>query len=399
MALAIIVAVLLLIGLLLFLDYKFGRKKHLSAINRKNYPIRESNFEIFTGGPELFEDLFSELRKAEKHIHILFYIVKDDPVSKEFLSILKERAKNGVEVRLLLDWLGSFSVKNSIVKELKDDGVKFAFCHVLKFPFLFYSSQVRNHRKITVIDGKMGYIGGFNIGKEYINMDPKLCPWRDYHLKIMGEGVHDLQREFLKDWREERKENLLQDSIYFPMLPKGQSRHQIIPSEGFYLEETFSGLIRKAEKSIMIGTPYFIPSTKILKDLLDALDRGVHITLLVPYKSDHALVQEASHPYLREILKKGADVHQYLKGFYHAKVLFIDDNICDIGTANFDKRSLFLNHEINCYIFDKNLIDKLKAVIEKDILDSKVLTLEELNRFKLSTSIKEAIARPISHFL
>lgn len=399
MALKIIFAAILFIGIYLFLDYKIGRKKHLASISRKNYEVRESNFEIMTRGTELFEELFSDIKKAKKHIHILFYIVKDDKVSKEFLNLLKQQAKNGVEVRLLLDWAGSFKVPKKIINDLKQAGVKFAFCHVPKPPFFFYSSQVRNHRKITVIDGRVGYIGGYNVGKEYIGKDPQLSPWRDYHLKVTGEGVHDLQREFLYDWLEAAKTNLLHNEIYFPELEKGNSRHQIIPSEGFYLEETFSNLIQQANHSITIGSPYFIPSTRILNQLLDALHRGVELKILVPHISDHALVQEASYRYLRKLIEKGAHVHQYLNGFYHAKVLVIDDKVCDIGTANFDKRSFFLNHEINCYIYDKQVIKQMIDVLKKDFKDAKKVTLQDLNKPNFFRSVKEAIAMPISHFL
>lgn len=394
----VIIILLIFIGWM-FLDYLLGRKRHLSNLNRENFPIHQSNLSLFTSGPELYKDLFTELRKAEHHIHILFYTVKADTISQEFLSILKEKAATGVEVRLLLDSIGSFSVKRKIVKMLRQYGVHCAFCHIPRLPFFFYSSQVRNHRKITIIDGKIGYLGGFNIGKEYINLKPKLSPWRDYHLKIKGEGVDDLQREFLLDWQEAAKINLLENEIYFPKQPKGSIRHQIIPSEGEYLEETFSSLIRKAENEILIGTPYFIPSTRLINDLVHALKRGVHVQILVPKTADHLLVKEASYIYLRTLLKENATIYQYLKGFYHAKILIIDDKICDIGTANFDKRSFFLNHEINCYIYDKAFIEYAKSILKKDMLNAKELHLQELNTPNFWRSMKEWIARPISTFL
>lgn len=393
-----VLAVLILV-VLLYVDFKLGRRKHLSSLSRKTYPIRQSHIDVFTKGDDLFLNLFKEIEQATEHIHVLFYILKDDPYGRRFLQLLKNKASQGVEVRLLLDWAGSYQVSKKHIQELKKAGVHFSFSQVPKFPYVFYHLQIRNHRKISVIDGKIGYIGGFNVGKEYLNEDPKLNPWRDYHLKIIGEGVQDLQREFLNDWEKETKENLMSSPTYFPVPEKGSSRHQIIPSEGFYLEETFSGLIKSAEKSITIGSPYFIPSKRLFEDLLQALERGVDVTILVPKIADHAFVKEASFPYLRKVLKKGGTVYEYMKGFYHAKILIIDDRVCDSGTANFDKRSFFLNYEINCYMFDPKLISQMKKIVEKDILDANQVTLQDLTNLKIGQTFKEWLIRPFSYFL
>ncbi|WML50474.1 phospholipase D-like domain-containing protein [Neobacillus sp. PS3-34] len=158
-------------------------------------------------------------------------------------------------------------------------------------------------------------------------------------------------------------------------------------------------LIRSAKEAITIGTPYFIPSQKLFHELILAAQRGVSITIIVPFKTDHVLVQEASYRYLRKLLKAGALVYQYQKGFYHAKTVVIDEDICDIGSANFDKRSIFLNKEINCLIYDSIFIGRVKRVIQKDILDSKPLTLKELNQPNFFRSLKESLAGAISLFL
>ncbi|MFE8701889.1 cardiolipin synthase [Cytobacillus sp. FJAT-54145] len=394
-----ILTLLILLGIWLVIDYKLGRKQHLKSIVKPNPPYRQSNLEVFTRGQDLFNDMFTEIKNAKKHIHVMFYIVKDDTISEKFMEMLIEKAKAGVEVRLLFDYVGSFKVKRKSINALKQAGVQIHFCHIPKFPFIFYSSQVRNHRKITVIDGVKGYLGGFNVGKEYVDLDPKLSPWRDYHLKITGEGVEDLQTQFLHDWFESTKTNLLQSKIYFPPLEKGNIKHQTISSEGFLLEDTFSDLIKKAKDSITIGTPYFIPSNRIFSDLMRALDRGVKLTILVPKNADHPLVQEASYRYFRPLIKKGANIYQYMKGFYHAKTFIIDEKICDLGTANFDRRSLFLNHEINCYVVDQKYINKMIPIIQNDLEDSRQLSLKDLNKPNPFRAIKEGIARVISHFL
>ncbi|WP_077215099.1 cardiolipin synthase [Bacillus dakarensis] len=397
-ALIMILIAIFVIGLYVTIDFMLGRKQHLKSMYSQKYPVRESNLKIIAHGNELFKELFSDLKNARHNIHIIFYICKNDGFSQEFLSILKEKAQEGIEVRLLLDWVGSIKFKRKTIKELKSFGVQFAFCHKPKLPFFFYSTQVRNHRKITVIDGEIGYMGGYNVGKEYIDLDPKLSPWRDYHLKMTGEGVSDLQMQFLRDWRESYKTNLSQNQIYFPKLEKGSSKHQLFSSEGFLLEETFSDLIKNAKSSITIGSPYFIPSKKVLQYLLEALQRGVNLTVLVPYQSDHILVKEASFCYFRKLIKKGAHVYQYSNGFYHAKVLIIDD-FCDLGTANFDKRSFFLNHEINCFIYDTRVVQEVKNIIQEDLMQSQKMRLEDINSPNLFRSFKEKVAGSISFFL
>ncbi|MGG1397012.1 cardiolipin synthase [Bacillus salipaludis] len=393
------IGVLLLIIIWLVLDFRLGRKKHLSQIKNCETPMLHGQLDIFPHGPELFADYFKEIKKAKLHIHILFYIIKNDIFSHTFLKLLKEKAKEGVEVRLLLDRIGGIHLKKHTINELREAGVHFSYCNRVKLPYLFYSAQVRNHRKITIIDGRIGYLGGYNIGKEYINEDPKLSPWRDYHLKLLGEGATFLQSEFLIDWRENTSEDLLNHSNYFPEVSKGLIRHQLMPTEAVTLEKKYLGLLQMAKESIIIGTPYFIPSKPLFQALRAVLKRGVQLAIVVPYTSDHILVKEASHRYLKTLLREGAKVFQFKNGFYHAKTIVIDDKLCDIGTANFDKRSLFLNKEINCYIYNPEFIERLKSVLQKDIGDSQPLTLKELTKPNLVRSVKEGIAGIFSYFL
>ncbi|WP_071393253.1 cardiolipin synthase [Bacillus tuaregi] len=394
-----IVGIFYLIVLYFFIDFSLGRKIHLEKLKLQHFPDRHSDIRLFTSGPELFADLFSELKEAQKHIHVLFYIVKKDHISTDFLSLFKKKADEGVEVRLMLDWVGSFKAKRSITKELQGSRVQLIFCKAPRPPFFFYSSQIRNHRKITVIDGKIGYLGGFNIGKEYINLDSKLSPWRDYHLKIVGEGVQDLQVMFLRDWEEAAMVRLTQNKLYFPDLEKGKYRHRIIPSEGFYLEHTFSELINSAKDCIMIGTPYFIPGKRLLQDLQAALKRGVKLEILVPSTPDHLLVKEASYRYFRPLLDLGASIYQYQNGFYHSKILIIDDRVCDVGTANFDKRSFFLNHEMNCYTYDPSYVESIRGVLKQDQAEAKLISKKDISMLNPWTFCKEMLARSISLFL
>ncbi|WP_053368417.1 phospholipase D-like domain-containing protein [Bacillus sp. FJAT-27245] len=380
-------------------DLHFGRAKRIRETGFSPLPRRKGTIRFFTRGSELFKDYFSELRQADRYIHVLFYIVKEDALSQEFFSLLREKARSGVEVRLLVDWVGSMAIKKETITSFKEDGIHFAFSHKPRFPFLFYTLQARNHRKITIVDGRIGYLGGYNVGNEYIGGHPKLSPWRDYHLKLSGGSIQDLQDVFLMDWKEAAGEDLRQHPIYICDKGKGQADHQLVPTAGYLLEETSLELLKTAKERVIIGSPYFIPSKKLFSELMACLERGVSLAIIVPGIADHPLVQEGSYTYLRRLIKKGARVYQYLNGFYHAKTLLIDNAVCDIGTANFDKRSLFLNSEINCYMFGPEQISEAAAILENDIKASRELKLSFLEKPNFGRTVKELIARVLSVLL
>ncbi|RAK20482.1 cardiolipin synthase [Anoxybacillus vitaminiphilus] len=396
MAVLLFIVILLL---LVVLDDKLGQKIYRSIRVRREYPMRKSNLQFFTDGRQLFDDYFQTIKQAKHHIHILFYIVKTDQVSQQFYDLLKQKAKEGVEVRLLVDWIGSFGLPKTVIRSLQESGVKLAYSHRPTFPRFFYKLNRRNHRKITVIDGKTGYIGGFNIGKEYIGQDPKFGDWRDYHLKVTGEGVQDLQTQFFDDWAAATKEKLFSKNDYFPELESGTIPHKFIATNGHFLENDYIHLIEQTKKELIIGSPYFIPSKKVMKALLDALRRGVKVIILVPLKADHPLVKEAAFPYFYRLLKAGAHIYRFYQGFYHAKVIIIDDGLCDIGTANFDKRSFFLNSEINCYIHDKQFVKIARTAVNRDLADAEKLTLDFWRKRTLWDRGKESVSMFISRLL
>ncbi|WP_432816068.1 cardiolipin synthase [Sutcliffiella horikoshii] len=388
-----------LLGIALFiiwlaLDLHLGRKKHLKEAKRLKFPKRQGDIQLYSDGNLLYKDLFDDMRNATHHIHSLFYMVRNDHASKEFLSILKEKADQGLEVRLLLDYFGSFDVKKDTVKELKSHGIEVEFYHKPAFPFFFFSINQRNHRKITVVDGKIGYVGGFNIGKEYLGQDSEFGVWRDYHLRLIGEGVQDLQSQFFQNWEQAGDFPSKEwGEAYYPAAASGPITHELVPTNGGHLTKTFLSLMQRAEKSIIIGTPYFIPSEPLLKEILSALKRGVKVTVLVPAKADHPLVMDAAFPYFKAIIPAGAEVYRFYLGFYHAKVMVIDDHTCDIGTANFDNRSLFLNNEINCLIYDKEFVQRTVEEIHKDIHNSEKLTLEFIEKRSLIAKGRELLSK------
>lgn len=254
---------LISVALWITIDLSYGRLLHLKRVSSRTFPLRQSDFHLYTYGKDLYDALFTDIKQAQHHIHILFFIVKNDKISREFLKLLIDKAQEGIEVRLLLDRFGSHSLSNEAIRSLQKHGISFSFCHKVKFPLPFFSANQRNHRKITVIDGKTGYIGGFNIGEEYLGHNEHLGLWRDYHLRLTGEGVQDLQKQFLHDWFDDTKQNLLDASLYFPKQQPGTILHQFIPTDGAYLQHTFLHLINAAKKEICIGTPYFIPGKKL----------------------------------------------------------------------------------------------------------------------------------------
>ncbi|VXB81336.1 minor cardiolipin synthetase (phospholipase D family) [Bacillus sp. 349Y] len=397
----IIIGILIIAAAWVAVDFKLGRQHFIRTRMKRDYPVRESDIQLFSRGPDLFDTMFKEMKMATSSIHVLFYIVQDDHFGFRFMDLLMEKAREGVEVRLLMDQLGSFSVSKAKVRELEDAGVEVAFTQKVRLPYLFFSSQQRNHRKITVIDGVIAYMGGYNVGKEYIdeNDKPELSPWRDYHLRIEGEGVHDLQTEFTIDWYRGSRKQIEDDPKYFPEPEKGLIKHRIFPTEGVNIEDFFREFIDEAKEEIIIGTPYFIPTPVLMDALCRALDRGVDVSIIVPDNADHMIVKETAFPYFRKLIPKGAKVYQFLNGFYHAKLLVIDDHFCDIGTANFDQRSFFINLELNNLIYDKAFIGTLKKEIAKDMMESDLLSSEDLSNVSVMTRIKEKIGGAISILL
>ncbi|MBM7662424.1 cardiolipin synthase [Bacillus mesophilus] len=395
----LVLLVLFIIFLWMAFDYRLGRISHIKKVNMQEYPLRKSDISLFITGQSLYKDLFHHIEHATNHIHVLFYIVKDDEISKEFLQLLMKKAQDGVEVRLLLDRIGSKDITKKMQKDLKENGVLFSFCHVPKLPYLFYSINERNHRKISVIDGRIGYLGGFNIGKEYIGLNPKLGDWRDYHLRIEGEGVQDLQKQFIYDWEDATKYTIPSNSTYYPTPHQGEITHKVVPTNAVFLEKVFIELIKNAKKEIIIGTPYFIPSAPLFEELIHAAKKGIDVKVIVPIIGDHPLVKEAAFPYFKPLLDAGCKVYRYNSGFFHAKVIVIDEQVCDIGTANFDKRSLYLNHEINCLIYNQPFIRKVRSLLLQDIQTSEEVTPELLANRSFLQRGKEAFSTLVSGFL
>ncbi len=358
-----------------------------------------NDLKIYTHGREKFEDLFNDLKEAEKFIHANYYIIQDDEFGDKFMNLLIEKASEGVEVRLLYDRMGCRNLSVHLLNKLKDAGgeaVSFA-------PYIF-DINYRNHRKNVVIDGKTGYLGGINVGEEYLGKSKKFKEWRDTHLKLTGKSVDSLQHRFLLDWSFATNVELLEDQKYFPPKDiKDGSPVQIVSSgpdsKDEIIKSLFLKMIYSADKSISIQTPYFIPDQSVLEALKTAARAGVDVKLMIPDRPDHPFVYAANNSFIGQLLESGAKCYRYTEGFLHSKTISIDSRIISIGTTNMDVRSFKLNFEINAFIYDKKVAEEHDKIFAEDLKNSRQITLEDYENRGWTMKLRESVSRLLSPLL
>jgi len=371
--------------------------------NNKSILTNKNELTILHNGAQTFAFLLSDLQAAKNHIHLEYYIFEDDEIGNTIRSILIEKANQGVEVRFIYDDVGSWSLSRNFINPMHEAGVETGCFMPVRFPLFAHKVNYRNHRKIVVIDGKTGYVGGVNVSDKYIDGDPELGPWRDTHLKIEGYAVQSLQAVFLADWYFVSKK--LEDDVkYFPPNPaKGNQLVQITSSGpdsdwGSIMQAYFTA-ITTAEKYIYISTPYFLPNESILTGLVTAALRGIDVRLLIPERSDLSIVHWGSLSYIERILQAGVKVYQYKKGFNHGKIMIVDDIFSSVGTANMDIRSFDKNFEVNALIYDEKASLELRSQFMEDLSRSKPIDFKEFLKRPFSHKILEASARLLSPIL
>jgi len=343
---------------------------HLLNRNKQNPLLYGSELTCYTNGIEKFEALLQEIDQAKHHIHLQYYIFADDEIGNKVKDVLISKAKAGVEVRILYDDVGSWNVKQQFFQEMQLAGIEvYAF---LKVAFPVFSSKVnyRNHRKVVVIDGTVGFMGGMNIADRYVK-GTSWGPWRDTHFKVAGKGVHGLQSAFLIDWYVASKQ-LIKGKAYYPEEKiYGDNIMQFVTSGPVgqwrtYLQAvTFS--ISNAKKYIYIQTPYFLPTDGLNQALQTVALGGVDVRLMLPQRSDTRTANMASRSFLDEMVKAGVKVYFYTSGFLHAKLLVMDDELTGIGSANFDFRSFEHNFEINAFVYQQAFAKQMKKVFLEDM--------------------------------
>lgn len=334
-------------------------------------PFKDNEVSIFTDGYEFVSTLLYNIGQAQDHIHLDTYIIEDDPLGNLVADALIDKARQGVEVRLLYDDVGCWRVKDRFFKRMKAAGIQvYAFMPV-RFPAFTGKVNYRNHRKLCVIDGKVGFIGGMNIALRYVKGTARQT-WRDTHLCIRGGAVYAIQRAFLVDWYFVSR-TLVTDRRYYPPVDKTIDNNcltQIVTSSPVSpWPDIMQGYVRvllQAHRYVYMESPYFLPTEPVLFAMRTAALAGVDVRLIVPRHGDAKLVEWASRSYLMEVIEAGVKVYLYEPGFNHSKILVSDDNLSSCGSTNIDFRSFENNFEANAFFFNEGMALRLKKVFLTD---------------------------------
>lgn len=334
-------------------------------------PFKDNEVSIFTDGYEFVSTLLYNIGQAQDHIHLDTYIIEDDPLGNLVADALIDKARQGVEVRLLYDDVGCWRVKDRFFNRMKAAGIQvYAFMPV-RFPAFTGKVNYRNHRKLCVIDGKVGFIGGMNIALRYVKGTARQT-WRDTHLCIRGGAVYAIQRAFLVDWYFVSR-TLVTDRRYYPPVDKTIGNNcltQIVTSSPVSpWPDIMQGYVRvllQAHRYVYMESPYFLPTEPVLFAMRTAALSGVDVRLIVPRHGDAKLVEWASRSYLMEVIEAGVKVYLYEPGFNHSKILVSDDNLSSCGSTNIDFRSFENNFEANAFFFNEGMALRLKKVFLTD---------------------------------
>ena len=353
---------------------------------------------ILRNGKEKFKDLITCLEGATHHIHFEYYIIEDDPLVHSIMDVLKKKAQDGVEVRIIYDDVGSSKLKNSFIRDLKANGIEIYPFMKVRFPFFTSDANYRNHMKIAIIDGNIAFIGGINLSVRYLNTEESKIYWRDTHLRLDGECVQQLQIQFLLMWRFVSNIQLPIQVSYFPILPSYKKVAVQIAFSGpdsdwASIMLAFFKAISIAKKQVLITSPYFIPNDQILTAIQSAALSGVDVKVLIPGDSDAKIVQAATMSYCKELLESGVKVYLYNKGFIHAKTIVIDDSLATVGTTNMDYRSFNINFEVNAFVYSDEIAQELKTQFYDDLKFSTELTLNRWEKRPLTKKVIESFAR------
>ncbi len=370
-------------------------------LNSGNWMTFNNQVEYFNNGKEKFEALVQDIRNAKKFIHLEYYIWRGDRLGTRLVEELTKKAAEGVEVRILYDGIGNARLPKYFFDKFHDaGGYTAAF-----LPRFVVRLNYRNHRKLAIIDGEIGYIGGFNVGDEYLGIVKRYGPWRDTHLRFRGDAIDQMQMRFIKDWNFTAKNGIIQlNEKYFPKRMQFDGvRTQIVSSgpdtQWKNVRNGYFKMMNEAESHIYLTTPYFVPDDGIFEALRVAALSGLDVRIIIPGNPDHFFVYWASMSYLGELLEAGVKVYQYEKGFIHAKVLTIDGTVASVGSANMDIRSFDLNFEVNAFMYDEDITKVLEDDFKNDLRCCVEITKEWYHRRRWWFKVREAIARLISPML
>lgn len=366
-----------------------------------SYPLPGNDIKIYTNGSDKLADLKKDLLNAKKSINIEYYIFANDKTGNDIMKILCQKAREGVDVKLIYDSIGSRKAPRRFFKKLEDAGGQVGefFPPFMHIRLINLKLNYRNHRKVVVVDGKIGYTGGINIRNDHLGLDKKLKPWRDTHIRVEGAGVYALQNIFLDDWRYCKNDNtplrLYLENGYFPSPTiKGNATTQLVTSGPDSavpkILEAYVKMITNAKKRVYIQTPYFIPDDVFISALRIAVKSGIDVRIMVPKIPDKKTVYLATLSYLKEVAELGIKIYLY-NGFLHSKTLLVDDNKLSIGTCNTDNRSFRLNFEDTVIIYSKELNKQHRDIFEDDIKHSQQVDLNYFKKKRWLTKILQAV--------
>ena len=368
-------------------------------------PFKDNMVDIFTNGYDFFHSLLRDIGKARHHVHIDSYIFNDDALGHMVADALMAKAQQGVEVRVVYDDVGCWKVSNDFFEQMREAGIEVHSFMPVKFPAFTGKVNYRNHRKLCIVDGKTGYIGGMNIATRYIQ-GRNGQDWRDTHLRIRGGAVYGIQKAFLVDWYFVDR-TLVSSRRYYPELsekPKNDCLIQIVTSSPISqwpdIMQGYVRILMQAKRYVYMATPYFLPTESVLFAIRTAALAGVDVRIMIPYKTDAKVVEWASRSYVKQTVESGVKVYLYKAGFNHSKLLVSDDALCTVGSTNIDFRSFENNFEANAFIYDQKMARRLKEVFLQDVRDSVMLEdVKDLGRRSYFKQLWESLIRLVSPLL
>ncbi len=390
----------------LFKNKKLHQKMNIMRLllnSSKSLVTEYNRVKVLNNGANTFEAIFNAIEKATDHIHLEYYIIDDDKIGNILRELLIKKACEGIKIRLIYDDVGCWSLSDEFIESMTDVGIEVHPFLPVRFPTLTYKINYRNHRKIVVVDGKIGFVGGLNIADRYLEGNPMYGIWRDTHLQIEGEAVSSLQVVFLIDWFFV-SEQIIREEKYFKT-EKADEQHLVqITASGpdsdyASIMQAYFAAIASAQSSIYISSPYFLPNESILTALKTASLSGVDVRILLPARSDSRIVFWATRSYVSELLEAGINIYFYEKGFPHSKLLIVDGVLSSVGTANMDIRSFDQNFEISALLYDEAISKELQEYYLTDLTNSSHITLDTWETRPRWDSIRESVARIFSPLL
>ena len=349
---------------------------------------QHNQLKLLKSGEEKFIDLFQAIEKAKHHVHLEYFNFRNDSIANSLFELLGRKAKEGVEIRAIFDAFGNFSnnqpLKKKHLKEIRAKGIEIVKFDPLRFPWINNVFH-RDHRKIVVIDGEIGYTGGMNIADYYIEGLPEIGDWRDMHIRIEGTAVNELQDIFLDMWNKCTKQGI-GGTAYYPL--KKDSINSSLPLKNVaivdryprknpkVMREVYAHAIENAENKIQIINPYFTPTKTIKRAIKKAVKKGTKVEIMIPGKSDIGFTPDAALYTANQLRKKGADIYIYNGGFHHSKIMMVDSLYCTVGSTNLNSRSLHYDYEVNAFVFDKETTHELIQMFQEDKEDSTLLTAD-----------------------